>query len=457
MAAVELVPLTFDSPLITIANWQSLPNGEVIGACVAITCSLQECRQERTTMLSCGIDTHQKMHQAEIQNQDGKAMWRGQVSNDRKGFDTLLEKLQTIEKSNSDHITGIFMNPTGNYHMPVQHFLESKGFIVRYVDARITDYARKMANLGKEKSDKVDAAMLASTPWKNKEATDRPIHHRDPVSGLTRMHQSVVENVTRITNILESDLACIFPEYTNMFPDMGSKTSLALLHKFTTPAGMVKAGIDSVMKVMQKSSRNHCRKDDAQKLINLAGESIGIPDPDGIYAFRIRENVLRLALEQERVREIGERILKITRNDESIKIIDDMRGIGPINAAAIVSEIGGIGQFDSAEKLQAYGGKAPNMTGSSGKDHATGLSKIRNPYLSSTVHQCAVSLVNHKNEEFLMIFEREIAKGKKKTQAYVVVSRRLLYHIYSMLKNGKPYRKRSPIMKGREGNFSTAS
>ena len=60
------------------------------------------------------------------------------------------------------------------------------------------------------------------------------------------------------------------------------------------------------------------------------------------------------------------------------------------------------------------------------------------------------------NAILLLIFNREIANGKKKTQAYVVVSRRLLYHIYSMLKNGKPYRKRSPVMKGGEGNTSTA-
>jgi type III restriction enzyme len=38
-------------------------------------------------MLSCGIDTHLKMHQVEIQNQDEKVMWRGQVSNNREGFD----------------------------------------------------------------------------------------------------------------------------------------------------------------------------------------------------------------------------------------------------------------------------------------------------------------------------------------------------------------------------------
>ena len=57
-------------------------------------------------MLSCGIDTHQKMHQVEVQNENGKVMWRGQVSNSRKGFDTLLEKIRIIEKSNSDTVKG---------------------------------------------------------------------------------------------------------------------------------------------------------------------------------------------------------------------------------------------------------------------------------------------------------------------------------------------------------------
>lgn len=204
-------------------------------------------------MLSCGIDTHQKMHQVEVQNENGKVMWRGQVSNSRKGFDTLLEKIRIIEKSNSDTVKGIFMNPTGNYHIPLHHFLETNSYKVIYVDPRVTDYARKMENLGKEKSDTVDAAMLASTPWKNGKAFDKRIHRREPVSELTRLHESVTGNITRITNILKSDLACIFPEYIDMFSDMGSKTSLAILDQFSTPSGILKAGMDKVLKTI-------CRK-----------------------------------------------------------------------------------------------------------------------------------------------------------------------------------------------------
>ena len=407
-------------------------------------------------MLSCGIDTHQKMHQVEVQNQDQKVMWRGQIGNDREGFDRLLEKLKTIERSNSDHIEGIFMNPTDNYHIPLHHFLESSGYRVIYVDPRVTDYARKMANLGKEKSDTVDAAMLASTPWKDKNAFDRPLHKRNSVSELTRLHESVTRNMTRIANIMNSDLACIFPEFVEIFSDIGSKTSLVILEAFTTPSEIVKAGMDKLLKIMKRASKNHYKRKDAQKLMDLANGSIGVPDADGIYTFRINQNVARLISEKKQLKEIEGKVRELTETDENVKRIDDMKGIGPVNAAAIVSEIGDIGQFDSALKLQSYGGKAPKMSGSGGKDHATGISRIRNSYLSNSIYESARSLVHHKNEEFLKIYEREIGKGKKKKQAYIVVSRRMLYHIYSMMKNKKPYRVRLPRTKEGEGITSSA-
>ena len=149
------------------------------------------------------------------------------------------------------------MNPTGNYHIPLCHFLESRGYKVIYVYPRVTDYARKMSNLGKEKSDAVDAASLASTPWKDKKAFDKSAHRRDPVSSLTRLHESVTGNITRIRNIINSDLACVFSEFTDMLPDVGSKISLAILEQFTIPSVIVRSGIDALLSTMQRSSRNH--------------------------------------------------------------------------------------------------------------------------------------------------------------------------------------------------------
>lgn len=211
-----------------------------------------------------------------------------------------------------------------------------------------------------------------------------------------------------------------------------------------------------MLKVMQKTSRNHYRRNDAQKLMDLANEFIGIHDTGGIYAFRIRQNVERLVSEKKQIKGIEEEILKLTESDGNVKRIDDMKGIGPVNAAAMVSEIPDIDHFDSALKLQSYGGKASRMSGSGGKDHATKISRIRNSYLANSVYESARSLVLHKNEEFLLIYEREIKKGKRKKQVYIIVARRLLYHIYSMMKNKKPYRVRLPNTKDGEGSTPTA-
>ncbi len=97
------------------------------------------------------------------------------------------------------------------------------------------------------------------------------------------------------------------------------------------------------------------------------------------------------------------------------------------------------------------------MSGSGGKDYATGLSMIRNSHLSNTVYESARSVVNHDNGEFVMIYERERKKGKNKKQVYIIVSRRLLQHIYSIMKNKKPYKVRLPNTGGGKGSTATSS
>lgn len=119
-------------------------------------------------MLSVGIDTHEKINYAEIQDDSANILWHGRFNNAKDDFNGLIGKLDKIEKSNNDKIVGIFMNPTGNYHLPLKYFLEKHGSTVYMVDSRKTVYLRMVMNLNTEKSDKEDAHILASTPWFDK-------------------------------------------------------------------------------------------------------------------------------------------------------------------------------------------------------------------------------------------------------------------------------------------------
>ena len=56
----------------------------------------------------------------------------------------------------------------------------------------------------------------------------------------------------------------------------------------------------------------------------------------------------------------------------------------------------------------------------------------------------------HRNEEFYNLFSSELEKKKSRTEAYVVVAKRLLLHVYRIMKNGKPYKERRPGKRGRD-------
>ena len=393
-------------------------------------------------MMWMGIDTHLKTHEVEIQNNEGKKMWSGRINNDRKGFEYLLEKMRTVENANSQKIGGIFMNPTGNYHMPVKHFLESNGFFVYTVDARRTHHLRMTQNLGKEKSDPEDASVLASTARKDEHALDSKGHNALRESGLTRLLEQLKSSSILLTNLIISDLAAVFPEYADMF-SVDAKISLNLLKSYPTPDLINNATEEELYRLMD-TGKGHYTREDAVKLKEAAKDTIGIPDPDGIFAYRIIMNAERIESEKNRIKRIESEIARRFSKNSDIERIAEIKGVSRLAASAIVSEIGNIDQFSSPEKLQAYGGKTPNIYGSGGKTQSTRSSRIRNPHLSNTIYECAVSLVLHRNAEFIEIYNREINKGKKSTQAYIVVGKRLIHHIYSMMKNGKPYRCRIP-------------
>ncbi|MGC8699337.1 MAG: IS110 family transposase [Candidatus Acidifodinimicrobium sp.] len=406
-------------------------------------------------MLSIGIDTHERMHYVEIMNEKQKIMWHGKVMNNREGFSLLIEKIETIRRSNSDEVVGIFMNPTGNYHIPLKYFLERNGFgnLVFIIDARRTAHQRILSNLGKEKSDPEDAHILASTPWNDPGYRDKRNHERSDLSELTREREIIRRSITRILNDLHSQLAIIFPEFPDIIT-VESNTGIAILERYTTPDTIAHLSPEELFKLMKEKGKNHFSIDDAVKLINVSRESIGVPDSSGIHTARIRIAVERIRNEISSLKNVEKEIKRMSSGNEDIDRLTEMKGLGVVNVATIVSEIGDIWQFESALKLQSYGGKCPDMTGSSGSSHSTGITKIRNSHLSNAVHESAVSLVLHRNREFFDLFTREISKKKSPTEAYIVVGKRLLYHVYSIMKNKRPYRERLS-RKEREGGVST--
>ena len=94
------------------------------------------------------------------------------------------------------------------------------------------------------------------------------------MSSISRERNIVVKSITAIKNYIHSDLAAVFPEFTDLY-SIDSSTGLAILYEYATPYNIVNAGIDNVIKLIKKTSKGHYRIEDINKLMETA-ENRGI-------------------------------------------------------------------------------------------------------------------------------------------------------------------------------------
>ena len=126
--------------------------------------------------------------------------------------------------------------------------------------------------------------------------------------------------------------------------------------------------------------------------------------------------------------------------------LEIMPGIDTVTACALVSQIGDVNRFKSADKLARFAGIAPVKFSSAGKGKDK-KSKQGNRTLHGIFYFLAIQQVQvsrgtkvPRNPVFYDYYQRKIKEGKTKMQALVCVIRRLVNIIYGMMKSKTEYK-----------------
>jgi transposase len=125
-------------------------------------------------------------------------------------------------------------------------------------------------------------------------------------------------------------------------------------------------------------------------------------------------------------------------DDEDVKLLTTIPGIGYYSALLIKSEIGEIDRFPNGEKLCSYAGLVPSIRSSG--DHARygSITKQGSKWLRWIMVEAAVSHAT-KSDTTISRFYHSLAQRKGKQIAAVATARKLLLCCYSVLKNRRPY------------------
>ena len=122
------------------------------------------------------------------------------------------------------------------------------------------------------------------------------------------------------------------------------------------------------------------------------------------------------------------------------QLVDSIKGIGPLGALTIASEIGDITRFSRAGKLVSYAGLAPTTRASAGIVRHGGITKQGSPWLRWILVE-AVQHAVHAYPSLAALHRRVTAnQGNRKCAGRIAVARQLLVSIYHMLKHQQPFR-----------------
>ena len=129
---------------------------------------------------------------------------------------------------------------------------------------------------------------------------------------------------------------------------------------------------------------------------------------------------------------IDEATAKIVKEVEASKTtLTRVYGIGPVNAAVILGEVGNVGRFPTRNHFASYVGTAP-IEVSSGDNQRHRLSRAGNRRINRAIHVAAIVQIRHDNPG-RDYYRRKLSEGKTKKEAIRALKRRITDAVWRQL------------------------
>jgi transposase len=326
-------------------------------------------------------------------------------------------------------VTHVAMEATGVYSMPVYHALLEHGDFERVLVCN----AGHVKNVPGRKTDLADAEWLAQLlecgllagsfiPPADVKAV------RDVIRYRAKIAQQRVSEIARLGNVLQ---------------DAGIKID-SVASSISTKSGrlMIESLIDGERR--------------GQVLADLAKGRMRAKIPDLSMALEGRfgeHHAMLCRLHLDHLDHLDGMLAKLEAQIEAMMrpfraaaaLLITIPGIGPLSAAAVISEIGADVRafFPDAARLASWAGICPGNHESAGK-RRSGKRRPGNKHLQPVLVECAWAAVRH-DGYLKALYHRHVMKwgGYRshiaKSKAIIVVAHALLVIIWHVLATGKPY------------------
>ena len=379
-------------------------------------------------MIYVGIDIAKLNHFASAISSDGEILIEPfQFSNDADGFQMLVSKLDSFDKSSI--IIGL--ESTAHYGDNLVRYLVASLYKVCVINPIQTSTLRKN-NIRKTKTDKVDTLIICKALMMQSNPRFVSFFDLDlmDLKSLGRFRQKTIKQRSRLKIQLTACMDEVFPELQYFFKSgLHQKSVYALLKEAPTPKAVASMHMTHLAHLLKVTSHGHFDKETAQQLRVLAQKSVGASD--SALSIQITHIISQIELLDSQLERVEAEMTRIMEFNDSV--IMTIPGIGYINGGMIFGEIGDIHRFSNPSKLLAYAGLDPSVYQSGNfKARKTRMSKRGSKTLRYALMNAAHNVVKN-NRTFKAYYDAKMAEGRSHYNALGHCAGKLVRVIWKML------------------------
>jgi len=388
-------------------------------------------------MLYLGIDIAKNTHVASLLNESEKPLFKAfSFSNTTDGANSLIEKLDHHAKSVSEVEIGL--EATGHYWLSVYSFLIERGYTVYVINPLQTDGWRKGIEIRTRKTDAIASVLIAELiRYGNFVETTLADENIMSLRSLSRFRNYLVSSISDLKRKVICVLDQVFPEYQSVFSDVFGKTSKELLLHFQTADDFENITAAQIENALKNITLKSFAKNKLSQISEIAAKSFGLGFCRDSFSLQLKLLIEQIKFIEAQVDDVETQIKQILVKVNSP--ITTIPGIGSVNAAVILGEIGDINRFSNPSKLAAYAGIDVNVNQSGESKSQNGkMSKRGSSYLRKTLFQSAL-VAAFNDPTFSAFYQKKRSEGKHHLTAVGAVARKLCNIIHAVLKNNSPY------------------
>lgn len=389
-------------------------------------------------MFYLGIDIGKNTHVASLVDDKKKVIFKAfSFSNSIDGAESLIIKLEAFKNE-----LEVGMEATGHYWLSLYSYLVEKNFTVRVINPIQTDGWRQGIEIRKRKTDIIDSLLIADL-LRYGDFVETSLSNEDYLSlrNLSRFRSYLISSIGDLKRKTIALLDQVFPEYASSFSNIFGKTSKEILSNFSTPSDFEDINSDDLNTFLESVTRKNYASKKIDELSKKASSSFGINFCLDSFSLQIKMLIEQISFIQNQVSDVENEIEVLLEKLNSP--ITTIPGIGSVNAATILGEIGDIKRFSNPSKLVAYAGLDASVS-QSGEYESTynHMSKRGSPYLRRALFQSALR-AEFCDPVFSAYYRKKITEGKHHLVATNAVARKLCHTIFAVLTKNEPYQVQS--------------